>query len=802
MPSLPSRLRSRGRVAAGGSVLLALTLLGAGLPGADAAPSRQDRPTPLLVGETVATASGRTTAAPPDRIIVRWKAGASSRARGAAREHAHTDPVATLGRSDFQLLDLEPGQTRGKALAALRADPRVAAADPDRYLENFAMPDDPDLPKQWALQSGDPSPSASGTDPSAGAINVGPAWDRTPGTPSTVVAVIDGGYDFDVPDLGSVAWRNPGEVAGNGVDDDGNGFVDDVRGWDFVGANPGQPQPDNDPTDDDPVSGGHGAHVAGILGAQGNDGHGISGVAQNVRIMPLRVCGRSAAQTSNRCLLSAVVQAVNYAGRNGARVANLSLGGTGYDQVFADALAANPKTLYVVAAGNDHRDNDQRPVYPCSYNPVADSQLAGRVDNVLCVPALDQSGRPASFSNWGARSVDLAAPGVEIWSVYRQYQRAVVWSDDFEGGDLATRWINGSPGFGLGAGGDGPLMSSGLTDSPGTAPVAGDHQIRSRSFTVPTTAEYCEIQGERFARLARTEDFSYSLWADGADGPSTYSLAVTWPNAELKSFSTDVFDARELAGKRVSLHLDYTAPSGLDATYGVWLDNLKVTCGAVVRPAPYTYLSGTSMASPMVSGAAALLFSLKPSASVTKVRAAVLGKAKRLAAWKGLTATGGRLDVAAAMGKLVPPDTRFSAPSDVDGQSVSLHVAQNGTLPGVRFQCRLDSGDFVSCNPEGVLRGLRPGRHVLQARAIDAYGNLDPTPASSSFTVTGCLVPRLIGSSVARVREVVPKAGCRIGTVVRPPGVPISRLKVKATYPRAFTYFRTTAPIRMVLVRR
>ncbi|RZI82457.1 MAG: hypothetical protein EOO67_17950 [Microbacterium sp.] len=292
------------------------------------------------------------------------------------------------------------------------------------------------------------------------------------------------------------------------------------------------------------------------------------------------------------------------------------------------------------------------------------------------------------------------------------------------------------------------------------------------------------------------------MWVDGADSPSSFSLAVTWPNAVLKTFGTDVFDASPVAGKQVSLHFDYTAPAGLDDTYGVWLDNLAVTCGSVVDPAPYAFLSGTSMASPMVSGAAALLVSLKPSASVAQVRSALLGGAKRLDSWKGRTSTGGRLDVAAAMGRLVPPDTVFTEPTGVSGQSASLHMAQNGTLPEVTFQCRLDSGEFRSCKADGILRGLRPGRHVVQARAVDRYGNVDRTPASSSFTVTGCLVPRLIGSSVARVREIIPKAGCRIGAVSRPAGVPLWRLKVRATYPQAFTYFPTTAPVKIAFVRR
>ncbi|MET3963264.1 subtilisin family serine protease [Marmoricola sp. OAE513] len=793
MPSQPRR-SARGPVAVLGSLAIATTMLGPVVPGAQAEAAAPVAPAPV-----VDPAAGADLPVPA-RIVVRWKDSASTAARERARAATRTRAGGALGDEEFELVHPRSGQSVSDALRALRADPRVASADADHYLATFGTPDDPDLPRQWALQPDGATTSAGGST-SGGGIDVGPAWERAVGSPQTVVAVIDQGYNFEAPDLAPVAWQNADEVAGNGVDDDGNGFVDDVRGWDFVGSNLDQPTGDNDPTDDDPTTGGHGAHVAGILGARGNDGTGITGVAQNVRIMPLRACSRSALGGTNRCLLSAIVQAINYAGKNGARVANLSLGGYQYDQVMADALAANPATLYVAAAGNDARDNEQRAVYPCNYDPVADSTVPGRVDNVVCVAALDRAGKPASFSNWGARHVDLAAPGVDIWSIYRRYEATVVWSDDFEDGDLDS-WVNGDPGFGVGAAGDGPLVSKGLTDSPGAAPVAGAHAIRTRSFAVPRTAEYCEIGGERFAKLTDAEDFSYSLWVDGAETPVSRSLAVTWTNPVLKSFSTGVFEATELAGKQVSLHLDYTAPPGLDAGYGVWLDNLKVSCGAVARPAPYQLLSGTSMAAPMVSGAAALLYSLKPGATTAQVRAAILGSARRVAAWKGRTVTGGRLDVAAAMGRLVPPDTRMVASPRVSGQAVAIKAGQNGTIPGVTFQCRIDSGPFRACNPNGAVRGVRPGHHVFAVRAVDRYGNVDPTPARASFVVAGCIVPAVIGRTPSRAVAAFDRAGCKVGKLVRPTGVPNRKLKVKAVYPVAGAYRLPGELLTVVLKRR
>ncbi|MCX6395554.1 MAG: S8 family serine peptidase [Propionibacteriales bacterium] len=785
-----------------GTLLAATGLLGSALSGAPA--SARSAPVPGDLPVVVADVPGplSPTVADPvmpstHRVLVRWSPGTSSVARARARGLAATRSATDLGDRDFELLDVAPGKSVARTVRTLRADPRVAAAERDRYLATSGAPDDPDLPLQWSVNNSGAALQGFSDALPGGDVDVLPAWDRTVGTPQVAVAVIDSGYDFLNPDLGQVAWTNPGEIAGNGVDDDGNGMIDDTRGWDFVGADVAAPVEDNDPTDDDPYTGGHALHTAGIIGAAGNDGRGITGIAQDVRLMPLRVCAPSAVG-ANICSLSAIVAAINYAGRMGARVANLSLGGPGFSAVTADAIAANPRTLYVVSAGNYARDNEQDPVYPCNYDPVADSAVPGRVDNLICVAASDQRDRRASFSNWGARSVDLAAPGVRIWSLYRT---GPVWRDDFAVDDFATRWTSTDLGFGRAAAGDGKLTSAGITDSPGTAPAAGRHQVTSVPQEIGTNIRSCKVQGERFVRRGPGGTLSYAVVVDG-ERVVTAEVADTTIGV-MQSFASGAFDPVTIAGKSASLEFTYDAPAGLDAEQGVWLDNLRILCArSSDQPALYDYLSGTSMAAPMVSGGAALLFSLKPAAGVLEVRRALLGSVRKRSAWTGITVTGGRLDIAAAMGRLVPPDTRHLTGVAVSGRDITLNVAQNGSLPSVRFQCRLDSRDWVPCNPRGVVHNLRPGRHVLFARAVDLYGNVDPTPAASGFTITGCLVPRLVGGTVARVRDVIPRAGCRIGTVVRPAGVPLRRLKVRATYPRAFTYLPTGAPVKIVFVRR
>jgi subtilisin family serine protease len=219
------------------------------------------------------------------------------------------------------------------------------------------------------------------------------AWDISTGSASFVIADIDTGMQWTHPDLDGNVWSNPGEIAGNGVDDDGNGYVDDVRGWDFYSV-------DNNPDDED----GHGTHTAGTIGAEGNNGIGVAGVNWQCKLMPLRFLGPFGGSTSDAIL------AVNYAANKGVRVSNNSWGGGGFSQGLYDAINAAKAVnhVFVAAAGNNGSNNDSSPFYPASYN----------LTNLISVAATDNRDNRASFSNYGAVSVDLGAPGVNVASTY------------------------------------------------------------------------------------------------------------------------------------------------------------------------------------------------------------------------------------------------------------------------------------------------------------------------------------------------------------------------------------------------
>jgi subtilisin family serine protease len=623
----------------------------------------------LLLFAPTARAAGGETGAPgaatptavttfaSDRVIVEWAPGTSRSDRGAARQNAETTSMRQLGDPLFQLLEVDPGQSAGDVLDALRSDPAVQAASRDGYSSLNSVPNDPLFGELWGLSN-----SGSGIGGFSGAIagadvNAPLAWDRTTGSASTVIADLDSGYRFDSPDLGPVAWTNPGEIPGNSTDDDGNGFVDDVHGYDFVGAGADSPTSDNDPTDDNLISGGHGVHTAGTMGAAGNNEVGITGVAQNVRIMPLRVCANSAAsENETRCPFSSQIVAINYAGAMGARAANMSLGGTTFNTPERDAIAANPQTLFVISAGNDSANNDSEPHYPCNYDPLAEGKSA--VDNVICVAATDQADQLAGFSDWGASSVDLGAPGTETLSTFPVLTPTQV--DDFEANDFSSKWeTTAGTGMGRAAAGDGPLTSFGMNDSPGAAPVANSvHQSTLASgISIPAGSGSCKLSGLRFRRADSGSSFSYSILSDGSP-VFTNTSSTNTSGSEMAPFSTVPITG--LGGHSVKVSFSYTAGPSPTAANGIWLDALKLTCYAPLSTPPgYEFLQGTSMAAPHVTGAAGLLFSLKPTATVTEVRDALLDGVDAVPSLTTKTTSKGRLDIPKAMDVLEgiePPD--------------------------------------------------------------------------------------------------------------------------------------------------
>ncbi|MBS2040459.1 S8 family serine peptidase [bacterium] len=283
------------------------------------------------------------------------------------------------GRGDLVRIQLPAGESTEHAIERLSQDQRLEYVT-SNDLRKVAQSNDPQASQLWGLSK----------------IGLDQAWQRTTGSrEGAPIAVLDTGAQLDHPDLVANLWRNPGEIPGNGIDDDGNGVIDDVHGYDACLQT-------GDPSDDY----GHGTHCAGTIGAVGNNGEGVVGVNWQTRLMPVKMMSKGEGTVAD------TIRALAYATKMGARITSNSYAG-GYNEAERDAFASSP-LLHICAAGNEGNDNDvsqyypqDKPLgYPANYD----------LPNIIAVAATNERDRLASFSNYGQHNVDLAAPGVSILS--------------------------------------------------------------------------------------------------------------------------------------------------------------------------------------------------------------------------------------------------------------------------------------------------------------------------------------------------------------------------------------------------
>jgi subtilisin family serine protease len=313
---------------------------------------------------------------------------------------ARAEPLSERAHA-ANLVRLDGRLSVEQAVAQAEADPRVEYAEPNYLYElHDTRPNDPRFGDEWGLMNPVFSLSGGATPADIGATR---AWDITIGSSDLVVAIIDTGVDISHEDLAANIWTNPREIAGNGVDDDGNGLVDDVHGWNFrdknaevfVGASEDL----------------HATHVSGTIGAVGNNGIGVAGVAWHVQLMPLKFIG-SAGKGSTSDAISAIQYVIDQkkSGVN-VRVINASWGGPSASQALHDKIqeAGDNGIVFVCSAGNDREDND---------GPNADypAGFASSLSNVISVAAIDSTDGLASFSNYGHTGASVAAPGQAILS--------------------------------------------------------------------------------------------------------------------------------------------------------------------------------------------------------------------------------------------------------------------------------------------------------------------------------------------------------------------------------------------------
>ncbi|RLS21741.1 MAG: hypothetical protein DWH72_01790, partial [Planctomycetota bacterium] len=337
---------------------------------------------------------GRQVQARVDKWIVRCDSSAVPSGLFGSQTSWRSQTLGSSGNSSSHFLALDTsGTNRQDVMSWVCNAQGIASIEPDFVINASVTPNDPSYPLLWGLNNTSQFGGTINAD-----IDAPEAWNLTTGSRSVVVGVIDSGVDITHPDLAANIWTNPGEIPGNGIDDEGNGYIDDVHGWDFV---------DNDNTPQDGA--GHGTHVAGTIGAVGNNSVGVAGVNWQVSLMPLRFLGNDGSGST-----SGAIAAINYAtmlrrsfGIN-IVATNNSWGGGGYSNLLEDAIRKSGEVgiTFVAAAGNEASNNDSVARYPTNYN----------LPNVISVAAIDDRDALASFSNYGATTVDIGAPGVSIYS--------------------------------------------------------------------------------------------------------------------------------------------------------------------------------------------------------------------------------------------------------------------------------------------------------------------------------------------------------------------------------------------------
>lgn len=301
----------------------------------------------------------------------------------------------------LQLVKIPDNMTLDEALAIYTQNENVIYAEPNYICKNQSIPNDPYYDYQWGLNN----------------INAPSAWNITTGSKNVIIAVVDSGIDINHPDLRYNIWVNPGEIPGNNIDDDGNGFIDDVYGWNFADN-------DNNVTD----SNGHGTHVAGIIAASGNNTQGITGVIWNATILPLKFIDKN-----GDGYVSDAVSAISYAIKIGAFIINCSWSGSTYSQTLKNVIESS-SALVVCASGNDisRADTDVTPNYPASYDS----------NNVISVTATDMADNLCYFASYGVNSVDVAAPGSSIYSTLPGSSYGYM-----SGTSMATAYVSGLAGL-------------------------------------------------------------------------------------------------------------------------------------------------------------------------------------------------------------------------------------------------------------------------------------------------------------------------------------------------------------------
>ncbi len=588
-----------------------------------------------------------------DKIIVKFKSGVTS-----VRMNSTVTQLADKSRSisrkrKIRAVILRSDQTVTDAMQTFKNDPTVQYVQPAYVYRKFAIPNDVEYSKLWGLKNDGSSGGVQGAD-----IKAEEAWNHLTDCSAAIVAVIDTGLNYRHSDISANLWVNPGEIANDGIDNDGNNIIDDVHGADFVVQRNGPvilKPVDGDPILDFPTES-HGTHVAGIIGASGNNNIGITGVCWKAKIMALKVFLGEYTDTEF------LVNAIDYAVANGAKVINMSLGVIGFDQSLYDSMEAardsGTGVVFAIAAGNDsfNVDTGGIPIYPCAFD----------LANIICVASITKNDQRANSSNFGVTSVDIAAPGDLVLSTIAG---SIITVDTTTGWNLAGDW-----GF------DRNCFSAGISAIGLVNP-----QIRNRWCVGTGTGTYAsnisDVAYKTFdiaamSPNARDVNLTARLIYDTESGQDFVEVRhdITAGNPFLTTTQFDFIGSgfHDLLAEFNAGYSRYLMDSCLGTStcsIGIRLQsNATVNLGGVMIAdmklvflednadlKAYQLYSGTSMAAPHVAGVLAMVRSLNPDYTYSDAVSAVLNGGRALSNISSDVKTGSVVSAIGAISQILVP---------------------------------------------------------------------------------------------------------------------------------------------------
>jgi len=628
-----------------------------------------------------------------------------------------------------------------EAVAKYQHNPAVEYAEPNYLYQLQAIPDDAQFDTLWGLHNTGQAVNGS-TGKADADIDAPEAWEITTGSSDVIIAVIDSGIAYDHPDLAPNIWTNPGEIAGDGIDNDRNGFVDDVHGWDFL-MNDHEPM---DPVDFNLKGNpGHGTHVAGIIAGAGNNGTGITGVMWTARLMALKAGG------VNRSLsTTAIISAIQYAITKGARVINASFGGSGCSLAFYNAVSAanDAGILFVAAAGNGGDDgigddNASAPSFPANFSApsVCNGQQKAALPNVIAVAATDQNDQLATFSNFGSSTVQVAAPGVRINSTAPTSNVTTVLFHDFDSGPDGLGYVFGGTNNAWAFTNSSSFSHpNSLTDSP-----TSGYQNNTNSFAV---GPVFSTEGQRGCRLDSRVRYQTELEIDEVFADVSKNSGTSWQTSlAISGDSNDQFSSitwGDIPDSSTGSRFRFRFVSDESLTFdGAYLDDIRIACvaGMPSRTTDYQFLHGTSMATPHVVGLAGLLLSVNPNLTVSELRNAILNTVDRKPSLSGKVSTGGRINARAALASLAA--TFSVAINKLGAGSGTITSTPAGIDCGTTCTGQFPQGSTVTLtaapNPHSVFAGwsgdcagIDPCSPTNRATVTATFNSAPPSPTSDT----------------------------------------------------------------------